>query len=328
MDKKELNIYRPSLLTKLYDLYRIIETQNYPNNKYLQKKLEVSEKTVDRYISILRDYFRAPIEYDRNKRGYYFTEKWEFPFPKLTEGEIFSLLISINLIEEFRNTPLEDTLKSLSEKLKLLLPKEVTLKSKEIEMILSVSFSPIKMKVDVKETFEKIFSSIRNKRRILINYYSIERNEITERKIDPYHIYNYEGVWYFCGFCHLREEIRDFALDRIQKVKILSESFEFPKNFDIKKYLSKAFRIYKGNIQKVKILFDSYQARWIKERIWHENQKIIELPNGEIIFEIEGHPEELKRWILSYGRHAKVLEPESFKKIINEELKSTLKNYE
>ncbi|MCX7942671.1 MAG: WYL domain-containing protein [Dictyoglomaceae bacterium] len=328
MAKRKIDIKRPSLLTKLYDLYKIIESKNFPTNEELQRKLEVSEKTIDRYISIFRDNFGAPIKYDRYKKGYCFTEKWEFPFPKLTEGEIFSLLISINLIEEFKNTPLEDTFKSLSQKLELLLPEEISIKSKEIEMILSVSLSPIKMKVNIKEIFEKIFSAIRNKKRILANYYSIERDEITQRKIDPYHIYNYEGVWYFFGYCHLRKEIRDFALDRIQKIRILSEKFEFPKDFDAKEYLSKAFRMYKGNIQRVKILFDSYQARWIKERIWHENQKIIELDNGEIIFEIEGHPEELKRFILSYGKHAKVLEPESFKEIIERELKDSLKNYE
>ncbi|MEN2983770.1 MAG: WYL domain-containing protein [Dictyoglomaceae bacterium] len=328
MTRKNIDIRRPSLLTKLYELYKTIESKNFPSNEDLQRELEVSEKTIDRYIAILRDKFSAPIKYDRYKKGYYLDEKWEFPFPKLTEGEIFSLLISINLIEEFKNTPLEDTLKSLSQKLELLLPEEITIRSKEVEMILSVSLSPIKMKVNVKETFEKIFSAIRSKKRILINYYSIERNEITERKIDPYHIYNYEGVWYFCGYCHLRKEIRDFALDRIQKIKILLEPFEFPKDFDAKEYLSKAFRMYKGAIQRVKILFDSYQARWIKERIWHESQKITELDNGEIIFEIEGHPEELKRWILSYGKHAKVIEPESFREMIERELKDSLKNYE
>lgn len=78
----------------------------------------------------------------------------------------------------------------------------------------------------------------------------------------------------------------------------------------------------------MKVLFDSYQARWIKERIWHPNQKVEELETGEVILEIEGNSEELKRWILSYGKHAKVLEPEEFREELKKELKEVLKNYE
>lgn len=208
-------INSPSVLAKLYKLYLLIENGSYPSISYLQKSLELSEKTIDRYISLLRDFFNIPIEYDRVKKGYYLAEKVSFPIPKLSEGELLSLLISAKLVEEFRNTPLEDSLKKLAKKLEALFPEEVTIGGKELEMMLSVSLSPIKMRVDIKDTFEKIFSAIKNRKRIIIKYYSIERDELTERKVDPYHIYNYEGVWYFCGFCHLRKELRDFALDRI-----------------------------------------------------------------------------------------------------------------
>jgi predicted DNA-binding transcriptional regulator YafY len=131
----------------------------------------------------------------------------------------------------------------------------------------------------------------------------------------------FQGVWYFCGYCHFRKEIRDFALDRIANIKILNEKFEFQKNFDLREYLNRAFRIYKGDTKKIKVWFDSYQARWIKERIWHESQEIEELENGEIILTIEGNTEEIKRWVMSYGSHCKVLEPESLRKEIEEEIK-------
>jgi len=78
-------------------------------------------------------------------------------------------------------------------------------------MMLSVSLSPIKMRVDIKDTFEKIFSAIKNRKRIIIKYYSIERDELTERKVDPYHIYNYEGVWYFCGFLPSKKRAQRFC---------------------------------------------------------------------------------------------------------------------
>jgi predicted DNA-binding transcriptional regulator YafY len=149
----------------------------------------------------------------------------------------------------------------------------------------------------------------------------LSSNETRERKVDPYHIYNFQGVWYFCGYCHLRKEIRDFALDRIVDIKILGERFEIQRDFNLKDYLNRAFRIYKGDTQRIKIWFDSYQSRWIKERIWHETQEIEELGNGEVILTIEGNIEEIKRWVMSYGSHCRVIEPETLKKEIEEEIK-------
>ncbi|MCX7795376.1 MAG: WYL domain-containing protein [bacterium] len=288
---------------------------------------EVSKRTIKRDIATLKYEFSLPIEYSKKQKGYYLTEECEFPFPSLTGGEVISLLIATNLLQQFKGTPLEKSLSSLEKKIEFLLSDRVSINPKELEMALSVNISYIKIKTDVSDSFDKIFRAIREKQRIVITYHSLSSNETRERKVDPYHIYNFQGVWYFCGYCHLRKGIRDFALDRISDIKILNEKFEVQKGFDLREYLNRAFRIYKGDTQKIKIWFDSYQAKWIKERIWHESQEIEELANGEIILTIEGNREEIKRWIMSYSSHCKVLEPESLRKEIEEEIKKMSELY-
>ncbi len=314
-----------NIFIRLYRIFQNIRDLNYPSLDRLTEEIsfdfgEVSKRTIKRDIATLKYDLELPIEYSRVKKGYYLTEKCDFPFPALSGGEIISLLIATNMLHQFQGTPLEKSIYTLQNKIEMLFSDQISMNPKELEMALSVNISLIKPKTDVSEVFEKVFNAIREKRRIVIKYHTLSSDEIRERKVDPYHLYNFQGVWYFCGYCHLRKEIRDFALDRIVELSILNEKFLVKEDFNIKDYLNRAFRIYKGEAQKIKIWFDSYQARWIKERIWHESQKIEELDGGEIILTLEGNLEEIKRWVMSYGSHCKILEPESLRKDIEEEI--------
>jgi len=316
-------------LGRLFRIYEKIREGTFPNVEYLSKEEEVSERTIKRDIQTLKYTLDAPISYSKSRNGYYLTKNWEFPFPELSTGEILTLFIANNLLKDLKGTPLYETGLTLSKKLEKLLPERVSIKDREIEEMLSISFQPIKIKKDIVDIFDKLFNSIRERSSVLIKYYTISRDEETERIVDPYHLYNFEGVWYLVAYCHKRGEVRDFALDRINGITVLKEKFNFKEDFNIKEYLQKSFRIYKGNEDEFTLLFDPYQAKWIKERIWHNSQKISENPDGSLILKIKGNKEEIKRWIIGYGKHVLVLEPESFREeIINEldELSEKYKN--
>ncbi len=316
-------------LGRLFRIYEKIREGTFPNVEYLSKEEEVSERTIKRDIQTLKYTLDAPISYSKSRNGYYLTKNWEFPFPELSTGEILTLFIANNLLKDLKGTPLYETGLTLSKKLEKLLPERVSIKDREIEEMLSISFQPIKIKKDIVDIFDKLFNSIRERNSVLIKYYTISRDEETERIVDPYHLYNFEGVWYLVAYCHKRGEVRDFALDRINGITVLKEKFNFKEDFNIKEYLQKSFRIYKGNEDEFTLLFDPYQAKWIKERMWHNSQKISENPDGSLILKIKGNKEEIKRWIIGYGKHVLVLEPESFREeIINEldELSEKYKN--
>ena len=314
-------------LGRLFRIHQKIRSGIFPSVAELARDEEVSERTIKRDIQFLKDSLGAPVSYSKHERGYYYTKKWEFPFPKLSAGEILSLFIATHLLKNFKDTPLSSSIESLMKKIERVAPEESILTSKEVEMLLSVSFQPIKTKREISEVFEVIFNGIRERRTLKIKYYTISRDEITERKVNPYHLYNFEGVWYFVGFCQLRGELRDFALDRILEIKTLKERFNIPKDFNPKDYLEKAWRIYKGGEKEIVLKFDKYESRWIKERIWHKTQKIEELDDGGILFKVTANPEEIKRWIIGYASHIEVLKPESLKKEIEDEIKKLSKIY-
>ena len=111
--------------------------------------------------------------------------------------------------------------------------------------------------------------------------------------------------------------------------KRLPSTFQVAPDFSLNTYLETGFLAERATEpENIVIKFDEYQARWIRERRWHTSQQIEELPSGELILRLRvGGLGEVKRWIMGYGSHAEVLEPESLRREIKEEVKKMQKIY-
>ena len=89
------------------------------------------------------------------------------------------------------------------------------------------------------------------------------------------------------------------------------EVFDVLEDFNIDDFLKPSFGVYQGRSQKIRIWFSPKVAGYVQEQTWHESQNIESLDDGSIIFELMvAGIEEIKHWIMSWGRNAKVLEPE------------------
>ena len=159
-------------------------------------------------------------------------------------------------------------------------------------------------------------------------YFTIGRNKETSRTVAPYSIWFFSGTLYLIGFCHLRQDVRLFALDRIKSVNKTEEPFEIPEEFDVEDFMKASFGVFQGDITRVKIWFAPEIADHIKEKTWHESQVIQEEGDGAIIFEAEvAGTDEIKFWIMSWGSKARVIEPESLKNDIRADVRLMLKAY-
>jgi predicted DNA-binding transcriptional regulator YafY len=85
-----------------------------------------------------------------------------------------------------------------------------------------------------------ISEAVQQQQRIAINYRALN-NHVTHRKVEPYGIVVWEGRWYLVGYCCLRQEHRNFRLDRIQQAEVLPETFERAKDFDCRAYVMKQY---------------------------------------------------------------------------------------
>jgi predicted DNA-binding transcriptional regulator YafY len=115
----------------------------------------------------------------------------------------------------------------------------------------------------------------------------------------------------------------------MRKVKLTTKGFRRPADFSITQVLSGSFGVYSsGKKQRIRIEFDPFAARLVAERKWHESQRVRENKDGSIILEVElGGLEEIERWILSWGKHARVIAPQELAERIRGEADAILKLY-
>ena len=138
----------------------------------------------------------------------------------------------------------------------------------------------------------------------------MSRDESTGRRVDPYHLTLYDGGLYLVGYCHLREAVRIFAVERIRECEVLTARFDPPDKFDVDKYLEGAWGIIRGDIVTVKVVFARSLARYIRDRLWHPTQKFRELGDGRLEMTLRvADTLEVRRWILGFGSEAEVVEP-------------------
>ncbi len=94
------------------------------------------------------------------------------------------------------------------------------------------------------DRFAQLESATRSRKRVTLRYQSASTGETRQRDIDPYGLAYRQGSWVLVGYCHLREGIRSFRLDRMSEVKIApkpkSPDFERPTDFDVRTYVSQS----------------------------------------------------------------------------------------
>ena len=147
--------------------------------------------------------------------------------------------------------------------------------------------------------------------------------------IDPYYLVPREQRFYLIGYCHLKQDIRTFRISRFQQVEITRQSFD-KGDFNIKRYLKNTWSIDRGDKNMTfKVRFDAEIARYIKEEELFVHPRMKDQKDGSLIFEVTVNNEkEFLKWVLQYGPAAEILEPQSVRESIKEQLSQWSRMYQ
>ena len=314
---------------RLLEIHKLVSEGAYPNCRKLAEILEVTRRTVERDIERLRDQLGVPIEYDRRRRGYYYAGPVDLPTLRFREGEAIVLFLGQRLLMQCRGTPFEGFVKDAMEKVRLLLPHHVEISLEQAVDPVSFHVEPLRgAEIEVAQRYQLLYKAIRYKKTIVTDYFTPARNRVATREIDPYHLRFMGGAWYCIGYCHLRGQVRTFALDRMTNLRQTDKSFEIPADFSVEEYLADSLALERGVPQRVVIEFDPTETPYIKGRRWHKSQVIEELPDGGLrLTMVVGSLGEVKRWVMSLGSHAWVVEPESLREEVRRELEAARGRY-
>jgi len=323
--------FRRAQFARLYYIHQQLVSGKYPNTLTLAQDLEVSRRTVERDIEYMRDRLGAPILYCHRNRGYYYKNNDFQLLPlRLTKGELVAIFLGQKLLSQCAGTPLEASIYSAFEKIISSMPEGISIDLTALDHVISFGVEPLRdNEQKIAEIYHRLAIAIENKITVWIKYYGATRNKISERYVDPYHLRYHQGAWYLIAYCHLRRDLRIFALDRIQKISETNQTFTMLPDFSLEDYLCSALGIeLGGKPQEVIIKFDPHQARWIRERCWHHTQKLEVQSDGSLILKMTvSGLGEVKRWIMGFGSHAEVIRPESLRQEIAEEAKKLASIY-
>ncbi|MCH8961506.1 MAG: WYL domain-containing protein, partial [Bacteroidetes bacterium] len=154
-------------------------------------------------------------------------------------------------------------------------------------------------------------------RSVIMEYFVQSRDELTKRKVDPLGLGYYTDHWNLIAYDHLRDDIRNFLLDSIRSMFVLSERFTPPEGFDLEEHLKERGE----NPQNVRIVirFDPQIYRWARPSIPAEIEEERQRKGAiDVTFYFENLAY-VARWLLRFGTQAQVLEPGELRERVREE---------
>ena len=183
--------------------------------------------------------------------------------------------------------------------------------------------------IRVLETLTRAWSE---RRQVRLVYHNPQAGETTERTVDPYFI-EPSPVGYACyviGYDHLREEIREFKVERIERATLLETVYEIRVGFDPYDFLDHSWGIMGGDeFVEVILRFTAKVAYRVRESDWPGVVDVADEPDGGCLMRLRvKHTLEMKPWIRGWGPECEVLAPEDLRREISADMIAAGRVYE
>ncbi|MCH7534931.1 MAG: WYL domain-containing protein [Bacteroidetes bacterium] len=323
--------------------YRIIDEmlknnmKPYPSKEDIRCNLEekgykVSSSTIEKDIKAMRDEvnlgFNAPIGYDHDRRGYYYTDKdYSIAEIPLTEDETESIRFAATTLYHFRETKIFSDYKSAIEKILNRVSSSPGVDDKKLHKFLQFESVPYYKGWDYVAV---LLNAAQKRLTVEFSYNKFNSDETTHHTVDPYFIKEYRNRWYLIGYSHAKDYFLTFGLGRIEDLQITTKRYTINSYFDPDKFFRHSYGIttHEGKVEKVVLSFSKELAPYIRTMNIHDTQKIVKDTDKEYRISINILiSRELIAEILGWGKGVKVISPGSLVEGIKAELESCLKEY-
>ena len=320
-----------SNLQRIYQLHTILSSRRLPvSHKNLQELLECSRATVTRTIDALRLYFNAPLIYDRERNGYRYDAKendvFELPGIWFDAHELYALLTAQQLLEQIQPGLLGTQLKPIKDRLEKILAAQHLDNS---HLISRIRILRMMGRTATLKHFRSAAGAVLQRKQLNIAYHSRSHDQQTERIVSPQRLTHYRDNWYLDAYCHKREALRSFAVERIIASKILDHAAHEIPETELNEHFATSYGIFAGKASQVAVLhFTAARARWVADEQWHPRQEGKFLSDGSYELRIPYADEtELVMDILKHGAAVEVIAPETLCKTIMQNLQQAQDNY-
>lgn len=323
MSNEERRVNRTERLFAL-----VLLLQNRPNlsSRDLSDHFGVSRRTIFRDLRALTE-SGVPLTY-AEEGGYEILEGYQLPPLMLTAREAATLLMGTEFMKLQSDTSLQADSDAVALKIRSVLPKEIReyVDSLRSKTVLDPYWIHAGHASEADEgRWYRLSEAVARERKVIMEYYVESRGEVTRRTVDPLGLVYYTDHWNLIAYDHLRDEVRNFRLDRIESMHVLSERFEKPQGFDLKMHLED--RGVRPDTMVIRISFSAGVYDRARVGIPARVESEIATEAGtEVTFRFD-NMDYVAGWLLRFGVDAVVLEPTGLKEMLAERALSIARQY-
>jgi predicted DNA-binding transcriptional regulator YafY len=311
-------------------LHRLLDGRRVPLGlNEIMARLEGSRATANRAIRTLREDLGAPLEYDRERNGYYYAGGaiYQLPGLWLNSSELMALIASEHLLAEVEPGVLAPMIHPLRKRLAHLLERRQTGSG---ELLQRIRIFQTETRGTDLDTFRDVAEALGTRHRIRVLYHGRERDKTTERVISGQRLVYYRDNWYLDAWCHKSNGLRTFSLDRLKPVESLEAPARDCSDAELDAHFKRGYGLYAGPPKHTAVLrFTPEQARWVADEHWHPDQRSQVLNDGGYELRVPyADARELVMQILKYGPDVEVIGPASLRRRIAELASRAAARYE
>ena len=300
--------------TRLITLMMLL--QHRPNQKAseLAGSLGVSVRTLHRYIGML-DELGIPIYSERGPQGgFSLVRGYKMPPLIFSPTEAAALCLGTGLIADLWGQLYTEAAMSAVAKLENILPEDQLAEVTWARRALVNTPLPRPNLQPFVPLLDSLRRALKSQKRVHLVYQVANQPDSAERDFDPYALAYRQGWWYVLGYCHLRQAIRSFRVDRIHQLEQLQTSYDIPADFDPHTYLAFENQFPEGIGVKMKLIPDYAYLATSTATNW---ESLETLPDGSVI--VTTHLPNLylaAGFVFTYGPAATVLEPDNLRELV------------
>jgi predicted DNA-binding transcriptional regulator YafY len=303
---------RNAEVIRQWKILKTIESGRYTTAAELAQEHGVTERTIRRDIEALQE-AGFPLYDDRadGRKVWRLVEGYKQRLTQsFTLAELSALYFGRNLMGILGGAPFASDLEAAFGKIQEALPARSLPYLARIQELFSARPDPFKDYSQKQDVITGLIDAILHQRQARIAYFSFNSRKTKDYTLDPYRLVYYRGGLYLYARAQEYNEVRTFAVERVQKIEVLEASFQIPQDFSVSEYARGAFGIAGGRPEPVELVFSAEMAGYIRERVWHESQQIEDKADGSVVLRMDVAPGwELKAWIKGFLPHVRVVKP-------------------
>lgn len=330
--------YWATQLVRIIKAIRLLSREGGASNRELEEELGVGRRTVQRIKETLSDYLHMPLSdaglSPHGQQRSQLSKSATIILPRLGNAalnmpELLALYVLRGVAGIYKGSSIFEDIDSAFGKIgSVLLPQPSAMLEKYARLFV-VAPKSAKSYTASSNVIDELSYAILNQKICLVSYQNFSDEVTKNYRISPLHFFEHDGGLYLIAHLPRFDNIRTLAVERFEAVVATGDSFRYPPGFDAEQFLSSAFTLFFGEPETFRIHFEQSQARFIRERQWAAGQQIQEQPDGSIILTmLTSGGYDIKKWVLSYGGDAELLEPLWMRQEIAAELKRGMQRYQ